>query len=384
MGGNKALNIVIAGDTVPIGPNVAAFEAGDAEGLVGRGLLGVLRGADLAVANLEAPLADCEAPIAKQGPNLAAPTAAARGLAALGVGAAALANNHVMDQGSQGLASTLAALGAAGVSSFGAGGSLAEADEPLVFEGCGVRVGFYACAEHEFSIAGESAPGANPFDPLRSPDHVADLRSRCDFVAVLYHGGKEHYRYPSPGLRDACRRLAEKGADLVVCQHSHCVGCMEEWAGSTIVYGQGNFLFDHSDSEFWRTGLLLRAEVGREGFSVDFVPLLKDGPRVRLAEGEEGEAVLAGFRGRSRQILEPGFVEAEYARFAAECLPNYVRAFVPGTRSIAFRVLNRASGGRLMRVLAKGVDRLAALNYLECEAHRELFAAGIRGMGLDE
>ena len=378
MDNDKSAVLIIAGDTVPTGSNVDLFKRGDAELLVGEGLLKQLQGADFVVANLEAPLADRVTPAVKNGPNLIAETASTHGLSALGIDAVALANNHVMDQGTEGLTSTLRALDAEGVQHFGAGENLAAAAAPLIFEKNGITNCIYACAEHEFSIAGESSPGANPFDPLRSLDYVEELKALCDFLVVLYHGGKEHYRYPSPGLRGTCRRLAEKGADLVVCQHSHCVGCMEEWAGSTIVYGQGNFLFDHNNSEFWRTGLLLRVEVAPGGFSTDFIPLRKDGSRVHLAEGEEGDAILSGFHNRSRQILEPGFIEDEYARFAVEYLPTYVRAFVPGMRGIAFRVLDKASGGRLSRAVSRGVDRLAALNYLECEAHRELLSSGIR------
>ena len=97
-----------------------------------------------------------------------------------------------------------------------------------IIEKDGLKVGIYVCAEHEFSIATEKLPGANPFDPLWSLDHIQKLKQQCDYVVVLYHGGKEEYRYPSPELQKVCRRISEKGADLVLCQHSNCVGCQEE------------------------------------------------------------------------------------------------------------------------------------------------------------
>ena len=55
--------------------------------------------------------------------------------------------------------------------------------------------------------------------------------------------------------------MVEKGVDLVICQHSHCIGCLEEYEESTIVYGQGNFIFDYSDSEFWESSLLIRISI---------------------------------------------------------------------------------------------------------------------------
>ena len=43
-----------------------------------------------------------------------------------------------------------------------------------------------------------------------------ELKKQCDYVIVLYHGGKEHYRYPSPYLQKVCRKIVDKGADIVV------------------------------------------------------------------------------------------------------------------------------------------------------------------------
>lgn len=44
--------------------------------------------------------------------------------------------------------------------------------------------------------------------------------------------------------------MVEKGADLVIYQHSHCVGSYEKYKDSTIVYGQGNFMFNKRDDEY--------------------------------------------------------------------------------------------------------------------------------------
>lgn len=147
-----------------------------------------------------------------------------------------LANNHILDQDQQGLVSTCSVLDAAGIAYTGVGQTPEEAAKPYIFECDGKRIGVYACAEHEFSIVTEHSAGANPIDLLETPDHVAALKEQCDYVIVLYHGGKEHYRYPSPNLQKVCRKLVEKGADLVVCQHSHCIGCEEKIRGGVQSY----------------------------------------------------------------------------------------------------------------------------------------------------
>lgn len=79
--------------------------------------------------------------------------------------------------------------------------NLEEATKPYIVKINGITVGIYCCAEHEFTIATAQKAGANPFDALESLDQVYRLKSICDYVIVLYHGGKEHYRYPSPYLQ---------------------------------------------------------------------------------------------------------------------------------------------------------------------------------------
>ena len=90
-----------------------------------------------------------------------------------------------------------------------------------------VKIGIYCCAENEFSIATSQKAGANPFDSLQSFDDVYWLKKKVDFLVVLYHGGIEHYRYPSPNLQRVFRKFADVGADIVIGQHSHCIGCMD-------------------------------------------------------------------------------------------------------------------------------------------------------------
>ena len=371
------MSVLIGADIAPVGGAVPLFENGDIGELAGAALAEEINKADFRVFNLESPLTDTLSPIEKHGPHLAAPVKCVSGLTALKADLVTLANNHIMDQGAGGLCDTVRALDAAGIAFFGAGEDLAAAERPFTVEIGGVRYGFLACAEKEFSIAGENTPGAAAFDPLETPDRVAALKARCGRVAVLYHGGREHYPYPSPGLRRTCRKLAEKGADLVVCQHSHSIGCMEVWQGSTIVYGQGNFLFDGSDEACWRESLLIR--IGDDG-SVSFLPLKKAGSGVRLAEGAEGERILEDFRRRSEEILKPGFVEEKYAALAEEALTDYLR-IAHGRRPFPLRALNRLTGGRVMKALLhsryRAADRAGIMDCLSCEAHRELFLKGL-------
>lgn len=230
------MNILIGADCVPTRSNIDLFATGDSQTLLGEELNNILQKADYRIFNLEVPLTDQVHPILKCGPNLIAPTKCVAGYKAMHVDLLTLANNHILDQDQQGLASTCSVLDAAEIAYTGVGKTPEEAAKPYIFECEGKRIGVYACAEHEFSIVTEYSAGANPVDLLETPDHIAALKEECDYVIVLYHGGKEHYRYPSPNLQKVCRKFVEKGADLVVCQHSHCIGCEEKIPGGVQLY----------------------------------------------------------------------------------------------------------------------------------------------------
>ncbi len=373
------MSILIGADIVPVSSNAALFENSELEELIGREVQALLEKADYRIFNLEAPLTDHQKPIGKHGPHLAAGTAAAEGLKAMRISLMTLANNHIMDQDIQGLESTISTLEKANIGYVGAGRDLSEAQKPFYFTVGEKRYGVYACAEHEFSIAGENQPGANPFDPLESLDHVHRMKAECDYAIVLFHGGKEYYRYPSPDLQRTCRKLIEKGADLVVCQHSHCIGCKEEYLQGTIVYGQGNFLFNDSDgNEHENTSLLIELS---DAFEIKYHPLEKCGKGVRLARDAQKDRILEAFLRRSREIQNSDAVHRKYDSFAKQRLLDYVIAMSGMRRPFLYKVINKLTSGRMDRYRMKRYlkrSRYRVLNYLECEAHRELFIQGIK------
>lgn len=370
------MKILIGADIVPTATNQHFFEQEEMEKIVDGDLYEVLNKADYRVFNLEVPLTDTEAPIEKCGPNLIASAESAAGLKQLGIDFLTLANNHILDQGTQGLRSTTEQLDRAGIAYAGVGNTPAEAARPHIAEIEGKKVGIYCCAEHEFSIVSDKQAGANPFNPLETPDHIAALKERCDYVICLYHGGKEHYRYPSPNLQKVCRKLVEKGADLVVCQHSHCIGCEEKWQNGTIVYGQGNFLFDHSKSEYWQTSVLVQVDL--QALTVEYIPIQKNGNAVKLAKGEDAQEIISAMQARTKQIEQKEFVESSYEEFAVMKLYGYFYTVGGFWRGLLFKVINRVFRKRPKITHWYGKKKLIEMiNCIDCEAHRELLLKGL-------
>ena len=372
------MRIFIGADFVPTLSNYELFSRADTKELVGVELVGLLKNADYRIFNLEVPLTDKKSPIDKCGPNLIAPTNTINAYKSIGADLLTVANNHIWDQGEQGFFSTIDVLNKSGIAHVGGGKNLSEAQKPYIIEVEKRKIGVYACAEHEFSVATNYKSGANPFDPLESLDHIQELKQQCDFVIVLYHGGKEHYRYPSPNLQKVCRKIIDKGANLVVCQHTHCVGCEEKYKDGTIVYGQGNFLFDMQENEFWNTSLLVEI---KDNLEIDYVPLVKQSNGVRLAEENKKAEILDGFYKRSEQIKQDGFIETQYIEFAKKMKEGYLLNVSSIKYGFIFKVLNKLTKRRFLSWYIKRKYKKSKLltirNYIECEAHRELFLKGI-------
>jgi len=373
------MSILIGADIYPSKSNEEFFSSGNMDSVVGDELKKILFKADYRVFNLETPLIDAAMPIRKSGPAIKANVSTVNGIKAIGADLLTLANNHIMDQGVCGLLSTFDVLKKNGINFIGAADCLNNSIKPFIAVVCGKKIGFYACCEHEFSIASEKTPGANPFDPIESFDHVEKLRRECDYLIILYHGGKEYYPYPSPMLQKVCRKFIEKGANLVVCQHSHCIGCEEKFLDGTIVYGQGNFIFNTCDEPIERTSLLIKID---ELLNVSYIPLVKCGNGVRMAEGDNAKSILMDFYCRSEQIKQDSFVESGYRKFAEERIKGYLLNFSGYGHKLHLRILNRLTRGRFTNYYVKRIykknDILLLQNYIECEAHRELLLEGLK------
>lgn len=377
-----SLKIIIGADIVPTVSNFDLFENGNIDELIGDDLKNILESSDFIITNLEVPLVDTECPIEKCGPNLIAPSATIKGLKKINPYFYTLANNHIMDQGVNGLNSTIALLEENKIDFAGAGKDLKVANRMYLKVINGVTIGIYCCAEHEFSIATDSMPGANPYDPLNSFEDVEKLKKNADYVIVLFHGGKEHYRYPTPNLQKIFKKFSEKGANLVIAQHTHCVGCSEEFNSSTLVYGQGNFLFDNLDNEFWNSSILIRVIIDEDSKStIDYLPLVKNGNKVRLAQGKEAEEIMRGFYERTCEIKNPNIIEMRFSKFAKDLKKDYLYAATGKIcKNPIIRLLNKLTSYKILYNLYDKKSTLIMKNFIECESHREVMLEGLNSI----
>ena len=190
-----------------------------------------------------------------------APPSATDALAAVGVTAVSLANNHALDFGTVALLDTLDHLGAASIAVVGAGPELDRARRGAVLPVGRLRLGLLAATDHpeEFAAA-EGSPGV-AFADLRAglPDWIraelARLRAEADVVVAFPHWGPNMTSEPAGWQRARARELVAAGADLVAGHSAHVFHGIE-WVGDRpVVYDLGGALDDYAVDPLLRNDL---------------------------------------------------------------------------------------------------------------------------------
>lgn len=210
----------------------------------------VTRAADLAICELETPLAAAQGPFSGW-PNFNAPPQVLTALKQVGYDSCTTASNHTLDQGYAGVARTLNELDAAGLRHTGSARSAREAATPLIITTAGgVRVAQLAYA---FGFNGLSVPHSQPWlanlTDLRAigeAAHRAKLDG-ADIVVLSLHWGTEYdHGATQEQLRLADRLLASPDIDLILGDHAHVVQPYQKLHGKWVVYCMGNQISRHA------------------------------------------------------------------------------------------------------------------------------------------
>lgn len=178
-------------------------------------------------------------------------------LTAANIDCCALANNHVLDWGYQGLAETLSTLHEAGIGTAGAGRNDTEAAAPVIVDVRGKgRVVLFAFGMENSGVPGEWAaganrPGVNFLKDLSASTAEAIARQvnaakrPRDLVVVSLHWGGNWGFDISMEQRIFARRLIDAGVDVVHGHSSHHVKGVEIYRDRPVLYGCGDFLNDY-------------------------------------------------------------------------------------------------------------------------------------------
>ena len=274
------VTIALVGDILPAGRVAEAMRREGAD-YPFRMAKPLLESADLAVGNLETPFTTRGVPAEnKQYVFKASPDHVAA-LREAGFDVLSLANNHILDQGLEGLEDTIAHLQEAGLAYMGAGQNEREAYAPAMLERNGITVALIGLSRVVPEVswkAGPKHPGvAEAYDTTRAIAAIREADEKADVVVVYMHWGLERKDHPEPYQREMGRAFIDAGADLVVGCHPHVLQGFEPYKDRWIAYSLGNFVFTTAGySKTQETGVLM-AECKKGGeCSLRFHPMFAD------------------------------------------------------------------------------------------------------------
>lgn len=257
----------------------------------------ILQQGDFTMGNCEGPICEGgQSDISKAGTGgriFKMPPRAAAVMKKVGFNILALANNHDMDMGAEGLLETMKHLDEAGIARAGGGRDIAEARKPAIVERGGVRLAFLSytstfvpgtspAGEHKpglatvavstaYEVTGNIhyAPGVPPRiittpdrgDAERMLEDVRQAKANADIVVVSHHWGTTRFSnsyalkisldeapfFVANYQEDLGRAAIDAGADLIMGHHPHQLQGMEIYKGKLICYSLGNLVLSWGD-----------------------------------------------------------------------------------------------------------------------------------------
>ena len=204
-----------------------------------------IEGADLAIGNMEFPLAG--KPYTGY-PAFSGPDGYAQYLSDVGFDVFLTANNHILDKGTAGLRRTIDVLEEKGLVFTGVARD-EKADtllNPLMLHVRGLRI-----AVINFTYGTNTGPWDKwpKVNYMRKKEILPMLERarKADLVLVFPHWGTEYQLHHDKQQEEMARWLVENGADVVVGAHPHVIQDVGHIDGSLVVYSLGNALSNQND-----------------------------------------------------------------------------------------------------------------------------------------
>lgn len=260
-----------------------------------------LNSANLTIINLESPFADAKNYFVPTGSfSFKTDPQAVAGLLKSGLDLVALANNHILNQGMDGLKTTIKILTANNIKMIGAGENETAARHPEIFTVQNKKFGFLNYSYlSDNSVATDDRAGVADMNIEKMVAEVADLKKEADFVTVIIHAGEEYTTRPNEQQTSFAHHAIESGADLIIGHHPHWPQIIEFYQEKPIIYSLGNLIFDQMWSEETRLGLIaeINTEVNSENVlnlkEIKLIPIkiFDYGQAQFLEDGPEKEAL---------------------------------------------------------------------------------------------
>lgn len=245
----------------------------------------VFWGTDLSLANLEGPISKERLPYDNTKGNMIfnfQPETASV-LKWLGINAVSLANNHTLNNGQKGLATTKEILTEVGIAYIGQDAKFND-ESIRQFTYGGVKVSVLA------------------IDTLNTNTDLVPIikaeREKSDFIIVMPHWGVEYEPIHHSSQESLAHKWINAGADLIAGSHPHVIQDAEIYQGRPIFYSLGNLLFDQDFSAETQRGLIIAGiyNIETKKLTMTILPTISKKYKPALMIGTEKTTTLSKYR----------------------------------------------------------------------------------------
>lgn len=279
--------LVFAGD-VYISRHVEAnYDREGIDSVLSQGLQAEMQQADLCMVNEEFPFGTVGTPMEDKQYTFQVNPFYVSLFEDMGVDIVSLANNHVLDYGTDCLKETFETLEQTGIAYAGAGNTREEASALKTYDFNGETYGILAASRvipvPEWNIENRQPGVFTTYDETALVEAVKKAKESCDYVIVYVHWGAEHTTELTDHQTYLAHAYADAGADLVLGSHSHCLQGIENYNGSLIFYSLGNYVFNQNIEKT----MLVKLESGRGERRISLIPAYAVGAKTMEYEDRQ-------------------------------------------------------------------------------------------------
>ncbi|MDE6905736.1 MAG: CapA family protein [Lachnospiraceae bacterium] len=242
--------LVFAGDVYLSRHVEANYDGEGIDGVISPSLLEEMQGANLCMVNEEFPFGTVGTPMEDKQYTFRVNPFYVSLFEDMGVDIVSLANNHVLDYGTDCLKETFETLEQTGIAYVGAGNTREEASALKTYDFNGETYGILSASRvipvPEWNIENRQPGVFTTYDETALVEAIKRAEELCDYVIVYVHWGVEHTTELEEHQTYLAHAYADAGADLILGSHSHNLQGIESYNGSLIFYGLGNYIFNQS------------------------------------------------------------------------------------------------------------------------------------------
>ena len=279
------------------------------------GVLSIMQGVDIMMANNEFPYSDRGTPTPNKTFTFRADPGDAHIMQDMGVDIVGLANNHAYDYGPDALIDTIDTLNDIKLPFVGAGKNIDEAMHPAYFHVNSHVVSIVAATQIErlgspdTKEATADSPGVlRTLDPKKAVAAIEEAAANSDFTVMFVHWGTESTDLVEMSQRDLARAYVDAGADLIIGAHPHVLQGIDYVDDVPVFYSLGNFWFNSKTLDTCIVRATLDSECKLS--QVEFIPCIQRGSCVVSATDSDKARIFEYMRGISNyaEIDDNGFV----------------------------------------------------------------------------